>query len=83
MVDSVKVIIVERNGVDLEDSEELDLGSYVTELVGSAGEDHHAGWGNIISAQVVEITARKQMVVFDELILDGELRIEGKLVIEV
>lgn len=79
MVDSVKVIVVERNGVDLEDSEELDLGAYIS-LV---DQDNHAGWDNIISAQVVEITARKQMVVFDELILDGELRIEGKLVIEV
>jgi hypothetical protein len=79
MTDQVKVLAVEINGVDLEDSVELDLMDYVLSLE----TDHHAGWDEIIDSQVVEILSRKQMVVFDELKLDGELRVEGKLIIEV
>ena len=83
MPDNVKALIVERNGVDLDDAEELDLGPYIESFLTETGTDHHSGWDEIISGQEVEITSRKQMVIFDELKLDGELRIEGKLVVEV
>lgn len=75
----MKVLIVERNGVDLEDNEELDLKEYVIEN----SKDHHSGWDEILPATVVVVKERKQMVVFDELKLDGSLFVDGKLVIEV
>ncbi len=47
-----------------------------------SGTDHHSGWREILSGETVTIAARKQMVVFIELINDGTLEVEGDLIIE-
>jgi len=44
--------------------------------------DHHAGWDYIPSTQTVIVAQYKQMVVFGDFLNDGEIQIEGTLVIE-
>ncbi len=48
-----------------------------------SGTDHHCGWSYIAPSQIVVIAENKQSVVFGEFINDGEIQIEGTLVIEV
>lgn len=78
MVDDVKVLIAEVNGVDLEDSAELDLRSYIL----LAQIDHHAGFSELIPSQEVEIGSRKQMRVSGPFIMCGMLIVNGALVVD-
>lgn len=78
MVDQVKVLIAERNGVELFDKEEFDLAPYIL----SVETDHHSGWQNIIEGQEVEVYEKKQMRISGPFILCGIIILIGSLVID-
>jgi hypothetical protein len=96
--DSVKVLIVERNGIDLEDQEEFDLVAevvpftapgYVADNVKDAilestlnATDIHAGQHQVDDAENILVKAKKQMRVFQQLVLDGTLTLDGWLIID-
>lgn len=44
--------------------------------------DQHSSWEYIAATQTVTVAQYKQMVVFGDLLNDGELQVEGTLVIE-
>lgn len=56
------------------------------DLVGSggssSGSDNQSGFYEIVSSEIATIEQYKQMVCFGDLIIDGELRIDGMLVME-
>lgn len=60
----------------LETIDQLDLSG------GGSGTDFHNSYEEILSDEIITIVSRKQMVVFQELDLSGELRIEGSLFLE-
>lgn len=45
-------------------------------------EDYHCGWREIVIGQEVTVVERKQMAVFQGLILDGTILVEGELILE-
>lgn len=46
-------------------------------------KDFHSGFYKILSSELVTIEENKQSVTFDLLTLDGELVVEGQLIVEV
>ena len=48
-----------------------------------SSSDNHSGYYEIISSNVVEITLYKQSVSFGTLTLEGELQIDGQLIVEI
>lgn len=46
------------------------------------GQDHHSGWQEIQSGQIVTVSAYKQMVVFGDFNHDGTIYVEGSLILE-
>lgn len=95
MGSKVKVGILEKDGVELYQNTELPLRAEFVEIkppingfddvdafLRDGITDHHAGWYDIISAQVVEILDRKQMRVQGPLTISGTLTINGILVLD-
>lgn len=96
-VDQVKLLIVERNGVDLEDQEEVlldaamvpfDAPGFTADNVEDAIIEAQAGSGDYHSAQhdigisdVLTINLKKQMFVFQQLTVTGQVIVDGWLIV--
>jgi len=95
-VDQVKLLIVERNGIDLEDQEEviLDAAMVPFNAPGFTADNvedaviESANSGDIHSAQydigisdVIRVKTKKQMYVFQQLIVTGQLIVDGWLIV--
>lgn len=52
------------------------------DVVSGGGSGHHAGYFNVGSSQTVTVDTEKQMTVFFQLVTDGELIIDGQLILE-
>lgn len=97
MPDSVKVLIVERNGVELPDREEFNLiasaipfssGGFASDNVedaiveASAGSaDIHCGQNETILDEIVTVSLRKEMAVFQEIKNSGEYNNSGDIIV--
>ena len=97
MADQVKVLVVERNGIDLEDYEEINLtasnipvslpgfsSDNVSDAIAEAvekSEDVHSAQSEIGISDEIEVKEKKQMFVFQEISLDGALLVNGQLIV--
>lgn len=96
-VDAVKLLVVERNGVDLEDYEEINLTAsavpfsspgFSSDNVQDAiiestaeDEDNHSAQFDIDISDEVVVADKKQMFVFQELFVTGSLLVNGLLIV--
>lgn len=96
-VDQVKLLIVERNGIDLEDQEEVSLDAsmvpfnapgFTADNVEDAiiestvnDDDYHSAQYDIALSDVLEVKLKKQMFVFQQLIVTGQLTVNGWLIV--
>ena len=96
-VDAVKLLVVERNGVDLEDYEEINLTAsavpfsapgFTSDNVEDAiieatedDEDYHSSQYDIEVSDDLEVKIKKQMFVFQELIVSGSILVNGLLIV--
>jgi len=97
MPDSVKVLVVERNGVELSDAEEFNLIASAIPFTGSgfvsndvqsaiieasAGSaDVHSGQNETILDEIVTVSLRKEMAVFQEIKNSGEYKNSGDIIV--
>jgi len=97
MPDSVKVLIVERNGAELPDAEEFNLiasaipftaGGFAADNVQSAiveasagSADIHSGQNETILDEIVTVSLRKEMAVFQEIKNSGEYKNSGEIIV--
>jgi len=96
MVDQLKILVVERNGADLEDQEEVSLDAAmvpfsaagfssdnVTDAVVEAANsgDMHSAQYDVAISDVVKVKAKKQMFVFQQLIVTGQVIVDGWLIV--
>jgi hypothetical protein len=96
--DAVKVLIVERNGVDLDDAEELNLtasnvpfsavgftaDNVKDAILEAGGEDVCSGQDELENGDVVIIPRKKQMILFGRLTnTNGKIFNSGKIIVGV
>lgn len=97
MPDQVKILVVERNGVELSDAEEFALvasaipfssGGFAADNVQAAiveaaagGDDVHSGQNQTILDEVVTVDLRKEMSVFQEINNSGEYLNSGDIIV--
>jgi len=48
----------------------------------AAGTDHHSGWYYVPAGTVITIAENKQMTVWGDFIVDGDILNEGQLILE-
>jgi hypothetical protein len=96
-VDQVKLLIVERNGVDLQDQEEVildadmvpfDAPGFTADNVKDAiiesqenDDDYHSAQYDVDISDILEVKLKKQMFVFQQLIVTGQVIVNGWLVV--
>lgn len=94
--DSVKVLIVERNGVDLENAEEFNLTASVVPfsspgftadnvkdaILEAGGEDVCSAQNELENGDIVTIPRKKQMYCFNYLLnADGDIINSGEVIV--
>lgn len=94
--DSVKVLIVERNGVDIDDYEELDLTASVVPftapgftadnvrdaIIEGGGTDYLSAQNELENGDVVTVPRKKQMYAFNYIMNDnGDLINDGEVIV--
>jgi hypothetical protein len=45
------------------------------------GTDHHSGWSFIASGETVTVAQNKNMIVYQEIEIQGDLDIEGEVIV--
>lgn len=93
--DAVKVLIVERNGVDIDDYEELNLtasavpfsaSGYLADNVKDAiiesSKDIHASQYIVDLSETLTVESKKQMRTFYEQFVTGNMVINGWLIVD-
>ena len=96
--DAVKVLIVERNGVDLSEQEELNLTASTVPFtapgfsadnvkdaileINQGGDDIHSGQHQIDLDETIHIFAKKQMRIFQHLSSAGHIINDGWIIVE-
>jgi hypothetical protein len=93
--DAVKVLIVERNGIELDSQEEFNLNALtipftasgfvsdnVKDAIVESSVDYHSGQYLVDTLDVVTVVAKKQMRIFQKQTVDGKLINDGWLVVE-
>lgn len=97
MPDSVKVLIVERNGVELADREEFNLvavsipfsvsGFVSTDVQSAISEvfnsivDIHSGQNETSLDEIITVSLKKEMAIFQGITNSGDYRNSGEIIV--